>query len=347
MISQRAYPLSGKCIIEVASGEPFEYMTSHISFGTARVAQPLDNQSALCGNKIGLNPRFAGNTAYRYGPVSGGTSYALQDFSFNSAELATFGQSSVQMYPGNPFYNAKIYGPRYERNHVVIPLNKVTLGDTALTNYENVFWDNFTPDPDQPNLPEDWLGHLLPGVYGMCSKTYAAQPFKAINNYEESGSSILNEWNQKNFVWLKWCNPLTVYSGSTQLGKFIGTAYIVFFTPACLRNPRYLVDDPRSVSNPPPKLQSELQYWYIDLWTYFVGRPDPGKTLYSPRVKTQRWWYFTQTGPGPNTDTVSPKTPYWFLRCQLDPFYVKCNLTSGGTTDMYVPNSQGELAIVA
>lgn len=356
MISQLAEQLIGKCLVEVPAGEPFDYMTAHLSWGSKRVAGVLDNQSAMCGNKISLNPKFAGKTAYRYGPKplvfsaveEGPISDPYPEYKFSATELAAHGKSTVPMYPNFPFYTASIYGPRYKRNHVCVPLKKIKKNDLAMDGYPYVLWDNAVKDPKQPDLQDDWLGHLLPGVYTMASADFAKKPFFAHSNYETSGSELSAEWEQKSFIWTSWCNPLKVYTDpNTVVGTLVGTAFVVFFTPACLRDPRVLVNDPRSSDDPPPKLQSELQYWLIDLWTYWVCIPSTNSSLRSRRVATQRWWYFTQSGPGPNSETVSPKTPYWYLRCQLNPYAVKCRTLNDTAVTVLNPNAEGELAIVA
>lgn len=344
-----AYKLTGKCITDVLSGDPFGYMQAHISWGTRTVAQPITEQTPLCNNRWSKNPTFGGNTAYRYGPANNAADAKVvntlpSDMYFKSAELAVMTDSKQMLYPPNPFYTTTLSGPRYARSHCTVPLRKIKYGNSLLDSADGVYWTDWVLDPKQPDIGTDWLGNLLPGTYCMAPTSYAANPFKAEKYWEDSGTNFnLNEWSKTQFMGVPWCAPLNVYnSGGTKTGSILGTGFIVFFTPACVKNPRKPVNDPRSLSDPPPKLPTEYQYWSIELWTYLICQG-----IKSPRIATQRWWYFSQTGPTPNADTRSPYTPYWFLRCQMNNYWVRFNLVEGSTKDYLFPYANGEVAIVA
>ena len=345
----KAYKLTGKCITEVLSGDPFEYMQAQISWGTKQIAQPVTEQTGTCGNKWSKNPTFGGNVAYRYGPANNAAdaklTYTLpSDMYFKTTELTQFSDSKQLLYPPNPFYSTTISGPRYTRSHCTVPLRKIKSSNSIMNDADAVYWTDFTLDPKQPVIGTDWLGNLLPGTYCMAPTSYAANPFKAEKYYEDSGTAFnATEWGKTNFMYAPWCTPLNVYnSGGTKTGSVLGTGFVVFFTPACVKNIRKPVNDPRSLLDPPPKLSTEYQYWSIELWTYLICQG-----VKSPRVATQRWWYFSQTGPTPNADTRSPYTPYWFLRCQMNNFWVTFNLVEGSTKDYLFPFANGEVAIVA
>ncbi len=345
----RAYKLNGKCITEVTSGEPFNYMQAHISWGTQMVAAVLTEQTGTCNSRWSKKPTFGGNTAYRYGPSNNSASTPVTntlpaDMYFRTADLTQFSNSKQLLYPPQPFYTTTLSGPRYSRSHCTVPLRKIKYGNSLLDSADAVYWTDWVEDPDQTDIGTDWLGKLLPGTYCMAPTSYAANPFKAEKYWEDSGTNFNpTEWAKTQFMYAPWCTPLNIYSSANvKTGSVLGTGFMVFFAPACVKNPRKPVNDPTSELNPPPKLDTALQYWSIELWTYLIC-----SGVRSPRIATQRWWYFSQTGPTPNADTRSPHTPYWFLRCAMNNFYVRFNTVEGTTKDYLFPFANGEVAIVA
>lgn len=357
--------LSASCIGSVSTGDIFGQSTAHLCWGANDVAGPQSNlTSGGCWYDSShvsypTAPRLTAKQTYAYGytPHSG-PAILPTDWFFDLAELNTkVGPYVITPFPSFPAYSRTIKGWRFQNSMCVLPLVRKYSNHTPLwTDFTNVRWTDFyPPDPLQPDIGTDWMGNFFndgesPSHYAMFSQgvTY---PFKGETWYEDTTSSIDKSKSSYQIGFAPFCDHIAIYdnTGAT-LGYADGMAHQLFIFNGVIKD-RFR--PPLVPGDPGHYLATNLQYWSIELWTYLSVVGTGGHILKSPRMFTERWWYYSQQGFV--TGTISPSSPYFFLTNNMQSSRsVRFNLldntnnpTHLANKDYDTPWSQGRLYLTA
>lgn len=332
--------------LTVQSCSLFNGSAAHIVYGANDVAGPqVDLTSGGCWYtdmypSYPMTPILTAKAAYAYGYTPQLDETRLENgMYFDLAELnEKVGEYTIMPFPMFPQYTRKIKGWRFQNSMCVLPLVKKYSNKVPLkTGFTGVYWTDFYPqDPNQADLGTDWLGNIYndgeaPSQPIMMSQG-VTEPFLGETFYENTLSFIDKTKASYQVNFAPFCSPISIYdTGGGLTGLADGLAFQLFAGKGVVKDIYRPVKNP---ANPNQYLSTMLDYWSIELWTYLSIIPQNSSTLKSPRIYTDRWWYYTQ--PGFLVDSKSPCDPYFFLKMSMKGNrIVRFNLLNNGNN----PNS--------
>jgi hypothetical protein len=334
----KAYRIQGTCLGEVDSGSYFNEATAHIVCGTPVQYPMYSVMSNGCPynptRSIVANPPYylVGGKMWKYGHtpnINAGFSEVIElpsVMNFDAAELlGAVGPYVIRPSPLIPRYVYVLKGWRWKYPSVTLPLaRKFSNRTPTFKNFTKVDWTNFYPiDNDQPDIGEDWLGNVFNdgdgASYPVMHSMGVNQPFLGETYYEDTESTIDKSKKDYLYNFVPFCNNINIYDNNGKpIGYADGLGFQLFVFNGALKNRLRPVlkplEDPETVRK---LLATNLQYWSVELWTYLSvvkTSTDPTVVLKSPRLHTNRWWYYTQ----PYGKGISPGLPYIFWRADCD-----------------------------
>jgi len=339
--------IQGSCYNTVLSGYQLGQATAHIVWGVNDVAAPqTDITSGGCWydsshTSYPMNPLLKGKSSYAYGYMpQTGDKELPSEWHFDLAEL----DSKVGPYkisnPASPIYSRTIKGFRFKNSQCILPLvRKRSNKAPIMEGFTNVYWTDFYPqDPLQADIGNDWLGNIYnngesPSQY-MLHSAGVAEPFLGSEFYEDTETEIDKSKADYQLGFSPFCDPINIYnSQNTLIGKSDGMAFQLFIFNGMMKDRFKPVLNP---TDPTKYLNTELQYWSIELWSYLSVTSTPGYTLKSPRLFTQRWWFYSQEGL--RSGSVSPSDPYFFLINPLKQMRsIQFNLAENANNPLHTP----------
>lgn len=305
----------------------FNESTAHIVYGKNDVAGPQTNITSGGCWYDGTNsshpsgPKLAGKEAYSYGYSPTLSEIQLDgNMRFDLAELDTkVGPFTVYPFPGFPFYYRTIQGWRFKNSMCVLPLvRKYSHTIPKKKGFTDVYWtDSYPQDPDQPDLGNDWLGNIYnDGDFPTASMMMShgvTEPFLGESFYEDTTSSIDKTKSDYQVNFAPFCSPISIYSAAGALtGLADGLAFQLFVAKGAIKDIYRPVKNPDNINQ---YLPTTLDYWSIELWAYLSIIPQNNSGLKSPRIHTDRWWYYTKEGF--LVGSKSPCEPYFFLKMPM------------------------------
>lgn len=339
--------IQAACFNTVLSSYQLGQATAHVLWGVNDVAAPqTDITSSGCWydsthTSYPSVPIVKGKYSYAYGytPQTGDKELPLE-WKFDITEL----DSKVGPFkignPAFPIYSRTIKGFRFKNNQCIIPLVKKRSNRTPIMKgFTDVYWTDYYPqDPLQADIGKDWLGNIYNN--GEAASQYmmhsagVPEPFLGEEWYENTEANIDKSKADYNVGFSPFCSPIKIYNDKNiQIGEADGMAFQMFIFNGMIKDRFKPVIDP---NNPTKYLNTELQYWSIELWSYLSVNSFPGYTLKSPRLFTERWWYYTQEGL--RSGSVSPSDPYFFLTCGMKQSRsVNFNLADNLNNPLHIP----------
>ena len=327
-----AHRLQASCIGEVNSAYLFGESTAHIVFVDNEVAGPMAKvMSSSCWYdddtiSFASSPKLAGASTYNYGytPQTGITDLPASMF-FDKDELeAQLGKKKIVPYPAFPQYYREIQGWRWKYPGITLPLvKKKSHVAPHFQKFTNVNWTGVYPiDREQEDLGIDWLGNVYndggDASYPVMCSQGVQEPFLGETYYEDTLSAIDKSKQDYMMNFAPFCSPINVYDGKEKkIGLVDGLAFQMFVFNGALKNPLFPVLDPNRPIGTKLLLSTSVQYWSIEVWVYLsvVNTVAGSNQLRSPRIHTQRNWYYTQ----PYGNGMAPGTPYTFLQSGFSP----------------------------
>lgn len=345
--------LQGSCYNSVLSGDQLGQATAHIVWGVNDVAGPQTNiTSSGCWydsthTSYPMAAKLAGKTSYAYGYMpQTGSKELPSEWYFDLAEL----DSKVGPYKiGNPFfpiYSRTIKGFRFKNNQCILPLVKKRSNRTPIMKgFTDVYWTDYYPqDPLQADIGKDWLGNIYndgdsASQYMMYSSG-VKEPFLGEEFYENTETTIDKSKADYQVGFAPFCDTIKIYNSSNvQIGLADGIAFQLFIFNGMLKDRLKPVLNP---TDPTKYLNTELQYFSIELWSYLSVTSLPGYTIKSPRLFTQRWWFYTQEGL--SSGSISPTNPYFFLINPLRQLQtLKFNLANNANNPLHEPTKEYDI----
>jgi hypothetical protein len=286
-------------------------------------------------------PTLKGKSSYAYGytPQTGDKELPSEWY-FDLAEL----DSKVGPYkitnPFFPIYSKTIKGFRFKNSQCVLPLVKKRSNvSPIMQGFTDVYWTDFYPqDPLQTDIGTDWLGNIYndgaSASQYMMHSAGVTEPFLGEEFYEDTESSIDKSKADYQIGFSPFCDPIKIYNDqNTQIGSADGMAFQLFIFNGMIKDRLKPVLKPE---DPTRYLDTELQYFSVELWSYLSVTSLPGYTLKSPRLFTERWWYYTQEGL--KTGSVSPSDPYFFLTNSMKQTRsIQFNLADNSNNPLHTP----------
>jgi hypothetical protein len=386
-----AKTLNASCISRVAFCDTFSSLNSYLCFGSNETTAPMGGlQSVGCPdtqylmtnptvpNIYGLQTRSYGytpTTLYVYPEWEANGIYGQllslpSNYFFNLEELNTkVGTHVVDPYNrnfGNVRYTRTYHGFRYANAICSIPLRKkYSQFKPYFKNFTEVDWTNWKQgdvaegQDEYGYVGDDPLGNIYNngGEYSapMMYTRGVQEPFLGQEFYEDTESQINKSMSKNKIGFLPFCDPIKIYdAGGNHTGYTDGMAFQVFIFRSTVKNrflPLYYYT---KTTNPTLKyLDTHLQYYTIELWTYLSCYGINKNIIKSPRIFTHRWFFWSQT-ESPNIDLgfKKPCEPYWYLRAYMpEERYMKFNLLPNNLNVQnkifYIPWNQPSLFIGA
>lgn len=209
------------------------------------------------------------------------------------------------LFPDNLMPPNYVTGPGLASAHAFYPVHRRTACDPQYSNYLNwCFTDYGTLHmlrDGQPQCPEDWLGFSYPAK-PIWHNADIDQPFLSFPFWEDNGTVPINVATPEGRGFIPFCTPITAYTKNGEaLGQYVGYSHIVFFNnnfyvgandqgKKNAEDPGNLPADFTSPLSPQPPVKRWKDAHCMDVHIYMVARPNPGKTLKSPKLGSKRFW---------------------------------------------------------
>jgi hypothetical protein len=362
-----AKTFNAKCLTNVPFCDTFSSLSAYLCYGYNETTAPMGGlQSVGCPDTQYLQtgpfePQVYGLEAITYGytPTNlyvypeweangryGPLLSLPSNYFFNLEELnAKVGTKTLSVgIFGGVDYTRTYHGFRYANPICLIPLRKkYSQYKPYFKNFSGVNWTNWVSSEAESNegdtafgyVGEDPLGNIYNdgGEYStpMLYTRGVEQPFLGENFYEDTQSNINKSLQNYRVNFLPFCDPIKIYDASgKQTGYADGIGFQVFVFRSTVKNrflPLYYY-----TKGPNPQfkyLDTHLQYFTIELWSYLSCYGINNNIIKSPRIFTYRWFAWSQNYDTSPYDFPAPApcNPYFYLKCNMqEAWYMKFNL---------------------